>query len=546
MKRLSQAPWILLAGAAVAFLLAELLLFPSDASGWLHFGLGATLITSVGAVALAQYRLRRESERYQAVTRIQREFTDLPSEEIIDHIIQFLAELIPQAEKCVLHMLDEENQRLYPRYASQRNNGLRTGMPADRGIAGQAIKTRRTILRNHVTEDSDFLPLDSNSQLRSLIVGPLYFGDQPLGTISLNSSRRNAFGERDRLILAAFARQASIALHQERLLAARQADHDALAAVTRNLDEAFLILDGDQRILQHNAALARILGADMEPLTGKQLSVTSDDEKIRRLAYIIGDISDEKSRHWEKTIHLEEPVPLTLRIQDQKLTKDGGDGRRVILLYDQSHRHQALREQAAILRGLAIEMGADSTGSLTERGVLWVEALETWADVREASPGRYPLLETLPYTQWHQRLRNTLHQAAAERKVELCIEGLPQDAAKPPSLEATLTPLALRLVVDDALQRSRPGEKIEITLSLTGSELLIRVKDRGRPLDDDDRGRILAAEYQAALPEKATFPSGLAIYVAKELTQNVGGHLWMPASPPRHTTVQLALPTREH
>lgn len=527
---------MVLAGVTLALLLTELLLLPPEAPPWLHVSLAATLIVSAAAVILAQRRLRRETECYEAVTRIQREFTDLPSEQIIDHIVQFLSELVPQAEKCVLHMLDEEGKRLYPRYASQRDNGRRRGMPADRGLAGQALKTRRTIMSNSVNEDGDFLPLDPNSQLRSLIVGPLYFGGQPLGTISLNSSRRNAFHERDRQILAAFARQASIALRQERLLAARQADHDALAAVTQILDEAFVVLDAQNRIVQHNAALARILGPDMDSLVGEQLAITSQNESVRRLAYIIGDPPSEAGERWEKRVALDEPLSMTLHIHSHKLIPAQGDAQRVILLRDESHAQRAGQEQAAILHTLANELWSEGARALDGRRGMLVRALQAWAQRQKASNGERLLVEAVRLADWIEGLEDRLKRAAAERKVHVSVDA-PREVNPDLAITSNLD-LIVRLVLDNALQRSHPGDQIDVSLSSSDKQLMIRIADAGCPLEESDRERLLAPHYQSS----SQGISGLCIHIARELVRGLGGHLWMPNSPPNTTIFQLALP----
>lgn len=141
--------------------------------------------------------------------------------QILQLIVDSARELMPQAEKSVIHLLDEEEQILIARAVSGFNSSdiefHRLRMQMGEGIAGQVMREGLTINVKDVQSDPHFLIGYSQQTFQSLIVAPVKSGGRPIGTISVESTLKNAFSSRDVDLLDALALQSAIGFENTRL-----------------------------------------------------------------------------------------------------------------------------------------------------------------------------------------------------------------------------------------------------------------------------------------------------------------------------------------
>ena len=120
--------------------------------------------------------------------------------------------------------------------------GLGECLTMEGSLNGVAITQRRTFFVNDVMSDPRVdLGMAKKLDVRKEVISPLYYGDEPLGTIfAFNQKQERDFDEDDAEILEALAAQAAIALHNahrfereekrlEELTALRAAQDDNLA-----------------------------------------------------------------------------------------------------------------------------------------------------------------------------------------------------------------------------------------------------------------------------------------------------------------------------
>ena len=158
MARIERIHWYLLTGAVLCLLTAGALV--TLTRGYLLVALaplGAALL--IGAVSLL---LHRESKRVVEQDRVLLTISEglatrLELGDLLDHIVRTILQSVPLADKCVIHLLDERGRRLFPRYSSRPDWERALGMPANRGIAGQALNERRTVVVNDVRREREFL-----------------------------------------------------------------------------------------------------------------------------------------------------------------------------------------------------------------------------------------------------------------------------------------------------------------------------------------------------------------------------------------------------
>jgi len=165
-------------------------------------------------------RRLRESQTLYDISRALATTLDLDS--LLDLVVRSALDGIPKANNCVLHLLDEPTGELRPRALSfvgvlpdrSGQHGLRRGQ----GVAGIALETGHLANVGDVSKDDRFKRVGRARHYASLLVAPLRIGDRPIGTLSIDSDRVNAFAEEDERLSLTLATQAAAAIENARLV----------------------------------------------------------------------------------------------------------------------------------------------------------------------------------------------------------------------------------------------------------------------------------------------------------------------------------------
>ena len=198
-----------------------------------------------------QQRLK-ESNALAKIEQALSETERIGTGEILQLIVDSARELMPHAQKSVIHLLEGDEQILVARAVSGFNtqdkefNSMR--MQVGDGIAGQVMREGITVNVKDVEVDPHFLLSESPPTFQSLIVAPVHSGGRPIGTISVQSALKNAFSSKDADLLNALAVQSAIAIENTRLFETTQQrlkEVDILYQISRGLAAS---LDADQLI----------------------------------------------------------------------------------------------------------------------------------------------------------------------------------------------------------------------------------------------------------------------------------------------------------
>jgi putative methionine-R-sulfoxide reductase with GAF domain len=73
------------------------------------------------------------------------------------------------------------------------------------GLSGEAVRTRQTVISNDVSNDPRYLTAFGNTQSEIIIPIIAVAGGPAVGTIDVESDRKNAFGDDDRILLESCA-----------------------------------------------------------------------------------------------------------------------------------------------------------------------------------------------------------------------------------------------------------------------------------------------------------------------------------------------------
>ena len=129
---------------------------------------------------------------------------------------------------------------------------------------------------------------------------------------------------------------------------------------------------------------------------------------------------------------------------------------------------------------------------------------------------------------------------AADRRRFQC--DIPDDARRVLADHERLA-LVLACLVDNALKFSPEDEPVRLSAQRDGRGVRIDVRDNGRRLADDQIDRIFNSFYQVESPlTRQRGGCGVGLYLARQLTERMGGRIWVDNRASRGNTFSLSLP----
>ena len=125
-----------------------------------------------------------------------------------------------------------------------------------------------------------------------------------------------------------------------------------------------------------------------------------------------------------------------------------------------------------------------------------------------------------------------------EREVAVATSGV----AGPVDADRGQLARALRNVITNAVQHSPPNTEVGVTLGEGSGEVVVRVRDRGAGIADDDLPHIFERFYRADRARGAHGGSGIGLTVARELIAANGGRIEVESTGAGGTTFRIVLP----
>jgi len=126
-------------------------------------------------------------------------------------------------EECSVLFYDAENNE-FEFFTAVGETGMelvKERFPADKGIAGRALRERSTQVVNDVQSDPDFYgTIDKNHDFKtkSILAAPLIAGEEPVGVLNaINKIETKFFDHNDDQILSAIADEVALAVKNARL-----------------------------------------------------------------------------------------------------------------------------------------------------------------------------------------------------------------------------------------------------------------------------------------------------------------------------------------
>jgi signal transduction histidine kinase/CheY-like chemotaxis protein len=169
-------------------------------------------------------RMEQQLHTSQTLYRVSQAFSaTLELGELLNLIVRSAVETIAQADNCVLHLLDEQTGELWPKalsfdQISPSAAPSKSHMRIGHGVAGMALQVGQVVNIPDVTQNPGFVRMKGMRAFAAMLVAPLRLGDRPIGTLSADSQRVNAFSADDERLLTTLANQAAIAIENARLV----------------------------------------------------------------------------------------------------------------------------------------------------------------------------------------------------------------------------------------------------------------------------------------------------------------------------------------
>ena len=89
----------------------------------------------------------------------------------------------------------------------------------------------------------------------------------------------------------------------------------------------------------------------------------------------------------------------------------------------------------------------------------------------------------------------------------------------------------MRNLLSNAAKYSGAGSTVEVSLEDTEGEVLIRVRDNGPGIAEDDADRLFGLYYRSAQQATTAPGAGIGLFVCRELVAAMGGRIWAESRP---------------
>ena len=143
-------------------------------------------------------------------------------QELLTTIVSIVTAELPSEEGSIL--LHDEETNEFEFFTAVGDTGaelVKLRFPADKGIAGRALREGRTLVVNDVQSSPDFygsIDKDHDFQTKSILAAPLISGEETVGVIeAINKIGKDGFDEEDKRLLTAIADEVALAIKNARL-----------------------------------------------------------------------------------------------------------------------------------------------------------------------------------------------------------------------------------------------------------------------------------------------------------------------------------------
>jgi two-component system, OmpR family, phosphate regulon sensor histidine kinase PhoR len=136
----------------------------------------------------------------------------------------------------------------------------------------------------------------------------------------------------------------------------------------------------------------------------------------------------------------------------------------------------------------------------------------------------------------------TARPAAAQKKLTVTSPNLPSNLPRVRG-DANLLRDVLRNLLDNAIQYTPPGGRVQVTAAVDGGFAVVTVSDTGIGIPQSDQPRIFERFYRVdAARSREVGGTGLGLSIAKHVVEAHGGKIWVESTVGSGSTFRFSVP----
>ncbi len=408
--------------------------------------------------------------------------------------------------------------------------------------------------------------------LQQVVALPMSIGRDPIGVLYVFRAYGTRFTANDRQVLASFADQAAIAVHNAQLYERISQEKRRLDAILEHSADGVLILDSAHRIVVFNHALAQLSRWAAAEALGRP-----HDEVIRwaRLETNI-DMAGAVAGGW--------PLPLArpLYVEGDLIRRDGSTVSVGIIyapLFDREDRlvniiadvrdvtrfreadevksvfisvvSHELKTPVALIKGYADtlrrkdacwdpEIMQESLTVIVEEADRLNHLIDNLLDASRIQAGALPLeMDQAALDALAERVARLFRTQTKTHEIVVRF---------PPDFPVVLGDMArleqvLNNLVSNAIKYSPDGGTIEISGRALPTEAIVTVSDEGLGIPFEEQTRVFDRFFRGVRERNQSTPgAGLGLYLSKAIIEAHNGRIWVESDPGGGAAFSFAIP----
>ena len=523
----------------------------------------AQAIVNIGAIGLQDAihleTAESRASQLQVLSEIGREMTStLDLEAALENSMRYAQEML-QAEACILFLMDEEGKELVLKASGGRVMRVKdVAIRLEEGIAGWVARNKAPLIVNDVRTNPLYqsaIDAQTGMLTSSVLCVPLEARGEIMGVIEAINNPHGAFNKTDQQMLSSVASWAAIALVNANLFQRVTEERSRLEATLVETADAVVLTAPSGRILLINKAAAHSFRINAEKAVGRP----ADDIFF---GHPLGDALMSQTIELPTTLEVTTPTDRTLYATISEVTDVG----RVAVMQDITALKQIDKMRAQLLGTAAhdlknplnaIRLGADlladapfseqqrkalnmmhrATDSMTNliTGLLETIRVESTANI---------IFEPTNINDLIRRAIEDLRPLAEAQKHKIQYDP-PEESllimGDPNRLNSVMSNL-----LSNAVKYTEPGGLIQVTVSWDDEEIMVRVKDNGPGIPEEELPRVFEHLFRGRAvvrdPNNPIEGTGLGLALAKTVIEQHGGRLWVESEEGKGSTFRFALP----
>ena len=323
-------------------------------------------------------------------------------------------------------------------------------------------------------------------------------------------------------------------------------------AITEHMSEGLLVIDRETRVLSHNGAALRLLGAT-EPAEEASVLTLNRESGFRRCV--------EEALAGRRCEELLERVDTCCRVFANPVEQDGERAGAVLILLDvtEKERRETLRREFTANVSHELKTPLTSilgTAEILENGLVKTEDIPHFAgNIHREAQRLIGLVNDIiklsrldeggPAGQWEtvslrgvaEGVLDQLTLAAERKQVTLSLEG---DCGPVRGVPQIVEEIIYNLC-DNAVAYNKPGGSVTVTLSACEEGERVTVADTGIGIPPEDRARVFERFYRVDKSHSGG-GTGLGLSIVKHGAAYLGARVELESEPGRGCTFTLIFP----